>query len=373
MEDLEVPVPGPPLEEIDPAFHVYETRVEDERLLYYGEPAVPESAVVNDVWSAFHDRGYAVELRSHGEETVLVAEPVRVRRQGRPWLNGLLLLATIGATLWAGTTWYYVQQPFADPIGTVLTVWPFTVAILGVLGIHELAHYIASRWHQVDASLPYFIPMPSLIGTMGAVIAIRGRIPDRRAMFDIGASGPLAGLVAAVVVSMIGLVLPPVTVPEWAVAGADTTRPAFGYPLVLHGLSMAMDQPLVYTAPTSAANPVLFGGWVGLFVTFLNLLPVGQLDGGHVIRAVLGTKARPVGFLVPVFLFALAGFLVTQLGALSAGAIWGIWGLLSVGLVYSGSAEPIGEQPLDGGRQLLAGLTFLAAVICFTPIPVRAV
>src|SRR5699024_2008093 len=152
-----------------------------------------------------------------------------------------------------------------------LAGWPFALSVLAILGIHELGHYALSRYHGVDASLPYFIPLPNIIGTMGAVIRMRGRMPDRKTLFDIGGAGPLAGLVVACIVTVVGLSLPPVAEPGFPIE--------FNYPLLVQGLAALTGQPLAYPDGL-AVNPVVFAGWVGMFVTFLNLIPVGQLDGG---------------------------------------------------------------------------------------------
>jgi len=221
--------------------------------------------------------GYDADLeRRHGEYAI-VAEPTSVGIDGIPWTNIVLFLLTVGSTLFAGSFWYQLD-PIADP-GVIWQAWPFTAAILGVLGVHEMGHYVMSRYHQVDASLPYFIPVPTLIGTMGAVITLKGRMPDRKALFDIGAAGPLAGLVATVVATVIGLHLPPVSVDPALLQNPDAVRIELGYPPLLELLAAGFDQPLYRNDPTTGVNPVVIGAWVGMLVTFLNLIPVGQLDG----------------------------------------------------------------------------------------------
>jgi membrane-associated protease RseP (regulator of RpoE activity) len=366
MADAPPPGTGPSADEFAGAFDVYERRRNGDRLLYFGQPRAPRDAVLRQVWPLFRERGYQVTLTRRRGEDVLVAEPVDTGVDGVPWTNVLLFVATLLSTLYAGSMWYYVRDPLANPL-SVLQAWPFAAAVLGVLGIHELGHYAMSRYHDVDATLPYFIPMPTFIGTMGAVIRMKGQMPDRKALFDIGVAGPIAGLVATVVVTAIGLAMPPIDVPAWVYASPNTFEVEFGKPLLFHGIAAAMGVEPTYR------NPVVIGGWVGMFVTFLNLLPVGQLDGGHVVRALVGDRQRTVAALVPGVLFALAGYLyyVEQVG--DAVWLWGFWGVLAMVFAFVGPAQPIHEEGLDGRRKLVGVMTLVVGLLCFTPVPIQIV
>jgi Zn-dependent protease len=302
---------------------------------------------------------------------VLVAEPRTPHIDGIPWMNLFFFLLTVASTLLVGAvTWYYIPLSAieSNPL-RLLEALPFTLAILGPLAVHELGHYVMIRHYDVDASLPYFIPFPSLIGTMGAVIRMRGRIPSRKALFDIGVAGPLAGLVATVVVTVIGLYADPITVPQGIVDDPSSTSIRFNYPLLLQGLGALTGQPLGYADPTKTASPIIFGGWVGMFVTLLNLLPVGQFDGGHITRAVLGQRQETLAAAVPAGLFALAGYLYFFTDATNAVILWGFWGVLAMALAYGGPATPVRDEPLDARRKGVAVLTFVLGVLCFTPIP----
>jgi len=373
MDDVDPPEAGPPIDAIDAVFQVYETREHGDRLLYFGEPLVPRDAVMERLWPAFRDRGLEVQLTRRTGEHVLVAEPIDVGVDGIPWTNVILAIATVISTLWAGSTWYYVQDPLGHPLEAIGTAWPFALAVLGVLGIHELGHYVMSRYHNVEASLPYFLPMPTIIGTMGAVIKMKGQMPDRKALFDIGVAGPIAGLVATIVVTAIGLSLPPITVPDWVLTSANTYEVQFGYPPLFRGIAWAIGQPLGYDDPSLAMNPVVFGGWVGMFVTFLNLLPVGQLDGGHIVRAVLGERQTTVAAIVPGAMFGLAGYLYYLRDAGSAVGIWVFWGLLALVLAYAGPARPVHDDDLDLPRKAVGILTLILGLLCFTPIPIQII
>jgi len=353
----------------DSVFDVYEVSQQDGRVLYFGDATTDRQTVIRTVWPLFRERGYEVELARRTGELVLVAEPHETNTGDFPWKNVALFVATVLSTLFVGAQWYYVD-PFSPAI---LRALPFMLAVIGVLGTHELGHYAMSRYHDVDASLPYFIPFPSLFGTMGAVIRMRGQMPDRDALFNIGAAGPLAGLVAAVVVTVVGLLLPPVHVPPEIVNSTSAVEIQFAYPPLLRAIATVVGEPLSYSDPSRSINPVVMGGWIGMFVTFLNLIPVGQLDGGHILRSLVGDTADRIAPLVPTTLFALAGYLWLVGEAGNAAGIWVLWGFLSMLVTFMGSVDPIDDQPLDRRRSALGVLTFVLGALCFMPIPIQIV
>lgn len=371
---------APSVEQLRPVFHVYQVRRDGDRVLYVGDPRVTPDVVERRLWGLFHDSGYElslernydpdsdVQIPAHG--WILVARPRSPGIDGIPWTNVVLAVLTMGSTLLVGGIQWYHIDPTGNPFA-LLQAWPFVAAVLGVLAVHELGHYVASRYHGVEASLPYFIPFPTLIGTMGAVIRMKGRIPDRKALFDIGASGPLAGLVATIVVSAIGLQLDPLAAQQSAPTEPGATLVEFHFPLLLQGIAAATGT----SAKLASGNyhPVVFGGWVGMFITFLNLLPVGQLDGGHIVRSVFGERQETVAAVVPAVLFTLAGYLYFLQNVTNAVGIWVMWGLLATGLAYAGPATPIRDAPLDGKRVAVGILTFALGVLCFTPVPFELV
>lgn len=371
MAETNLPDSGPLRDELEGLFSVYEVRVRDGQLRYYGDPLQSKQQILKVLWPIFRERGYELSLTTELGEHVLVAEPRQTESSGLPWTNILLAVATIGTTLFAGAQWYHISIA-SSPLNAV-DAWPFAAAVMGVLGVHELGHYAMSRHYDVDATLPYFIPVPTIIGTLGAVIRMRGRIPSRKALFDIGIAGPLAGLVATVVVSIIGLLLSPITVPEHAATAANAVQIRLGYPPLLQFIAQALGEPLRYNDPTKAVNPVVIGGWVGMFVTFLNLLPVGQLDGGHILRAVLGDSHGTVAKAVPFALFGLAGYLFVTRGVGNAVGLWVFWGVFTLVFVQAGSAIPILERELGPERKILAAVTFLLGMLAFTPVPFQIV
>jgi membrane-associated protease RseP (regulator of RpoE activity) len=371
MAEADLPDTAPPHDELERLFSVYEVRIQDGQFRYYGEPLASKRQILETLWPVFRERGYELSLSTELGEQVLIAEPRQTESSGLPWINILLAVATVGTTLFAGAQWYHIS--FASSPLNIIDAWPFAAAIMGVLGIHELGHYAMSRYYDVDATLPYFIPVPTFIGTLGAVIRMRGQMPSRKALFDIGVAGPLAGLVATVAVSVIGLLLPPITVPEHAATAANAMEIRLGYPPLLQSIAWALGQQLHYADPTKAVNPVVIGGWVGMFVTFLNLLPVGQLDGGHILRAVLGDSHEAVAKAVPFALFGLAGYLLVTRGGGNAVGLWAFWGLFTLVFVKAGAASPILERELGTGRKILAVVTFLLGALAFTPVPIQIV
>ena len=383
---------APSPNELAGVFDVAAISRDDGTVTYFGNPLVQPGAALEELRPVFDRYGYSLTLeqQSTDRQSADIGLPERAPRQyalvaepasdGRsvPWLNVGLLLATIASTLYVGASgWYYI--PVTDEPLRIFEAWPFAVAILSVLGIHELGHYAAARYHGVEVTLPYFIPFPSLLGTMGAVINIRGHIPSRRALFDIGVAGPLAGLVATVVVSAIGLTLDPIAVPERVRSGGGEYVIEFYDPVLMQGIEAAVNALGwgVEYGPGEAVHPIVFAGWAGMFFTFLNLLPVGQLDGGHIVRAIVGQRQETIAAAVPGGLFALAGFIYLTQDAPPIGfgvwTLWVFWGLLSTGLAYAGPARPTTDEPLDRTRIAIGLLTFALGLACFRPIPFEIV
>ena len=352
----------PTPESIGESFYVYEVEKTEEGARYYGEPLGDEENVLRSVAPMFREEGYRVTIGYEKGEHVLVATERSTSVDGVPWTNVLLFFATVLTTLFAGSRWYGIDV-LAEPVA-LFRALPFAVSVIGVLAVHELGHYVLSRYHGVQASLPYFIPLPNVIGTLGAVISMNDNMPSRRALFDIGVAGPLAGLGATVIVTVVGVSLPPVETN----GSALVNQLELGYPLLVQGIAALLGQPLEYGAG-QMVNPVVVGGWVGAFVTFLNLLPVGQLDGAHVTRALVGDRVSLLGKVVPAVLFGMAGYLVVFENGRAAG-LWVVWGVLTLVFSRVGGVTPIDETPVGTRRQAIGALTLVLGLLCFTPVPV---
>jgi len=234
--------------------------------------------------------------------------------------------------------------------------FPFAISLMAILLAHELGHYFACRHHGIRASYPYFIPAPTLIGSLGAFILMRSPIRSRRALFDVGASGPLVGFVLAIPILIYGVVHSRI-VPG---LNSPSANIVFGVPLVLRLLVQRMfpgTDPL-----TVLLNPVGRAAWVGLFATALNLLPAGQLDGGHILRSLSPRLHRWLGWLVPAALAALGSF---QSGIW----FWWMWAGILLALRFLRVPAVYDQRPLDSTRTVLAIVTLLVMILCFMPVP----
>ena len=347
---------GADLAEIGRVFRVYEVKDEGTVTRLYGEPLADASAFYGTLYPYFARKGLAVRVEhSLGEFVVTVApapkDPV--------WLNAALAIATVVTTTMSGALLYGV-----NPIDTPLDIYkglPFAAAIMLVLGSHELSHYLASRKHGVDATLPYFIPLPlPPIGTMGAIIRQKGPVPTRRALFDVGISGPLIGLIIAIAVTVLGLMLPlmPAGLGLGGLGLHPNAPPLFGALLAALHPGAAVD----------SVNPIAFAGWVGMLVTMLNLLPVGQLDGGHVSRAILGPFADRLSRIIPMGLMILGIYGIFGLN--QDGEIWILWGLITSFMSMTAHPKPTDDrQPIGWPRVAVACVMVVLALLCFTPFP----
>ncbi len=287
------------------------------------------------------------------------------------FIAGVLFLLTLCTCLVAGTRFAvaYAQNQavsldeflnaftlFYKHPAALAAGFPFALTLLTILLAHELGHFFACRHHHIRASYPFFIPFPSLIGTFGAFILIRSPIRTARALFDVGASGPLVGFILAVPALAYGLLHAKV------VPGLDDTHNvdlAFGTPLLLRLLASWLHPGV--SPSTLLLHPVGRAAWVGLFATSLNLLPVAQLDGGHILRSVSTRLHRFMSILLPLILVSLGLFGFWQ--------GWYVWGALLLGMRFLRVAPIYDPTPLDSSRQWGAFFALLVFLLCFMPAP----
>jgi len=283
------------------------------------------------------------------------------------WLHVLLLVLTIASTTYAGISHYLAFQSDFLPersigltVGLVLRGLWYSGTILAILGCHELGHYFACRYYDVDASRPFFLPFPlAITGTLGAFIRIREPIPAKHMLFDIGIAGPIAGFLVAVPALAIGVSMSHVAKLPPNFVGFE-----LGEPLLFKGISW-----LVWgTVPDGYSvnmHPMAFAAWFGLLATALNLFPVGQLDGGHISYAVLGRRSTYVTYVM----------LVVAVGLASLYSSWIVWTVLMIAMLFMfGPRHPrvFDEHvPLDRSRLLLALFALFMFIVCFTPAPIQ--
>jgi Peptidase family M50 len=349
-------------------FPVYETRVGPQSVLFavHIDNATLEGRfdqMRRDLW----ERRYVPILRRQsGEEFVEVIRRPTIK-PFQYWVNIALLCGTIATTAFAGSLIWLAY------VGGATLGWGdvangflyFGLPVMTILGLHELAHYVLARHHHVEASLPYFIPVPPpfLFGTFGAFISIREPFPDKKVLFDIGAAGPLAGFAASIPIAIAGMYMGlhapvlPLTYCGPSVLGVSYGNLLVGTPAFWLVLSLFFPPGLV------ALSPLALAGWVGLLVTAINLLPAGQLDGGHVWRALLGDRVRYLSYAAVIFLFAIGLLYYTG---------WLFFGIL---ILFLGARHPppLNDiSPLDMKRYALG--VFVGAVLLsgFVLTPIAA-
>jgi len=322
----------------------------DPALELRGRLLVDSDRAYGQLSERFKSLGYVLLLRKDGDDQVALAIPGELAVSGGiSWVAVGLFFATLLSVLFVGAE--YEGTP-----DNLLAGWPFALSLLGILLSHEMGHYMVARWMNVPASLPYFIPMPlSLLGTMGAVIQTKAPTRNRRSLLLLGAAGPLAGMVVALPVLFFGL----------STSSVDFIR--FGAPSFQEGNSLlyAAAKLLIFGQVLPSGNMDVFinsvalAGWAGLLVTGLNLIPAGQLDGGHIAYALLGRRARWLNWVVVGVLLALS-------------PLWQGWLLWAALVLVLGRAHSV---PLDdvtpvGTTEKVIALVCLALfALVFMPVP----
>ena len=286
-------------------------------------------------------------------------------------LAGVLFLLTLCSCLVAGTQFavaYAHNQAvsfdefvraftlfYKDPAG-LLAGLPFAATLLGILLAHELGHFFACRYHHLRSSVPFFLPFPNFVGTFGAFILIRSPMRTNRVLFDVGASGPIVGFLFAIPALLYGVMHAKV-VPGLANPPADAI---YGTPLLLRLLEAGFRpgvSPDVLLLP-----PIGRAAWVVLLVTFLNLIPVAQLDGGHILRSMSLKAHRVLSLALPIGLIGL--------GWLQGWSTWYVWGGLLLLLRFLRVPPVFDPAPLDAKRRFIAFLTLIIFLLCFMPSPI---
>ena len=352
---------------------------------FRGRLVVDSAEAFDHIYGRFTALGFTPMLfRRDGQEVVLAQRGVARPRALNPWVNIILFGLTIISTILAGMMMNpsTALQAYFRRGGDVFSAalqnpaflldgLPHALALLAILGVHEMGHYVLGRIHKADVTLPYFIPMPPLgiltFGTIGAVILMRSPIKNRRQLFDIGVAGPLAGLAVAIPLILVGLATSPVKpIPTDPYIQEGNSILYLALKLLVHGRILPGDGLDV------SLSAVAFAAWFGLFITSLNLLPIGSLDGGHVTYSVFGRLqwqiARGVWLIMIAAGIALA--LLTNQGLLN---LWLFWALLVqvFGMRHPAPLDDI--TPLDPKRRALGIFTMLLFVLLIVPIPLTIV
>jgi membrane-associated protease RseP (regulator of RpoE activity) len=329
-------------------------------------------------------------IEENNKHVVYLLDEIPAVKKSNPRTNLVLFIITIISVLVTGGIFSTPNLPEKIDLQAILLIakngWPFAIAILAILGSHEMGHYIAGRRHGVNVTLPYFIPLPiiSPFGTMGAFINMKSIPKNKKQLFDIAIAGPISGIVVAIPIIILGLSLSqvemlPTQIPvdsglqmegnsllylglKYLVFGEWLPNPqsyAGLNPIIYWLRYFFTGQPFPFGGYDVMIHPVAWAGWAGILVTSLNLIPIGQLDGGHVLTAVFGNKARK---LTPVFLviMGLLGF---------AWSGWWFWAFLLVFLNQIPSQMKDSVTQLDPKRKKISLLMLILFILVFTPVP----
>lgn len=364
IEPVEEPINEPLMEKLGEFYSLGEMQTKGDIMAF--EVLEIKETNFERVLKELEKLGYWAALKKREGKVVLFVFPAQPAKEENPFIGIGLFIATLLSTLFAGywlSSSYiaFLEQYNLPGIRNVyLNAIAFSVSVLAILGTHEMGHKIAATLHGVKSTFPYFIPFPNILGTLGAVIRVKSPIPTRNAAIDLGASGPIAGFVVAIPVLLIGLKLSPM-LPISAVA--EEGGIAFGQSLI-----MLILEKYLFRIPEDYViylHPVAIAGWVGILVTFLNLIPAAQLDGGHIARAFLGEKLHSI------LTFGL-GLAMIGLSVLWAG--WLIWGFIILLIGRIGNPGALDEvSPISPKRIALALIVLLIFILSATPVPISVV
>jgi membrane-associated protease RseP (regulator of RpoE activity) len=320
----------------------------------------------NSLRKSLKEKGYIPMLRYEKGEHIIYVTKKPTRKDKPIWINITLMVATIITTIFTGSllyAGYFDIWTIPNPMdviniknlffGTVL----FALPLMSILFVHEMGHYYISKKHGVSTSLPFFLPIPPIlpgfnIGTFGALISSREPIPNKKALLDIGIAGPLAGFFVALPITIIGIATSDIIISPQISSGETALGSSFLFTILGH---------TIHNIPYGTnfvinMNPILFAGWVGLLITSINLLPAGQLDGGHIFRAVLGEKQKYAGW-IAIFIMIFTG--------------WLFFAFIIIFMMGMLHPPPLNDDTeVDLRRKMLFFVALAILILCFIPYPI---
>lgn len=331
-------------------------------ILLKGTPVVSLIGLQGVIESKLQTLGYQAEIISTEPQLVIRLRTLKtIEKTKFPWLNLALFLVTGATTILSGA-WQegvdFFSNPallLQNPLMVLQAGLPFSLSLLAIMLCHEFGHYSAARINKVNVTLPYFIPAPNLVGTFGAFIRSKSAFINKRQLLDVAAAGPLAGLVISIIILIIGI-------------GGSSFMPLpkpsgnaiyFGESILYKLITFLMKGPTP-SGSILASNSIAFAGWVGLLVTMINLLPIGQLDGGHIMYALFGKYQKFLAYM------AMIGLLILSFWWIG----WALWLIISVILKPAHPPTLMDDIPIGRGRRFIGYLSILAFILCFMPIPI---
>jgi membrane-associated protease RseP (regulator of RpoE activity) len=319
-------------------------------LVWGGTFKIPENEALEYIKEKADSLNLDVSFKKEEKEISIAFRPKPEKREEKKWVNFLLLAITFLTTLAAGA----IQQgvnPFV-PIVNILNGLPFSLSIMIILGSHELGHYFMAKKNKVDTTLPYFIPGPTIIGTFGAVIKMKSPIRDKNSLVEIGAAGPIVGFIFATIALLIGLSLSSVITPM----GEEGI--VLGNSILIKFLTNLFFSDLPKTKDV-LFHPIAFAGWLGYLVTAINLLPVGQLDGGHILYALVGEKHRIIGY-------SIFGAVILLIPLWPG---WAIWAILFLVIKFKHPPPLDSVSPLSRKHKIIGIIALIIFILTFMPVP----
>jgi len=352
-------------QEIGQRFPFYDMRIMDQTLAFYCTmDSSNVDSLFDDLRKILSQKGYVSFLRHERGEDIIYVTKKPFRKEKSIWINIILLIATIITTMVTGSLLHIGVSDLQSlekiwsvlyPENLLFGTFYFSFPLLSILFIHEMGHYFTSKKHGIHTSLPFFLPIPPIvpgfnIGTFGALISSHDPMPNKKALFDVGISGPLAGFIVAIPVTIIGLITSDLVAVDSIVSGETILGSSLLFEL-LSSIFVTIPEGFALTL-----NPIAFAGWIGLLITSINLLPAGQLDGGHIFRAIFGDKQKYAGW-IAVFIMVFTG--------------WIFFAFIIILLIGMNHPPPLNDEgSLDLKRKLLFIVAVAILVLCFIPYPI---